>query len=179
MLAAAPRVAVLHSSAHQNVAAGHAANSADGPLLGEGGVFLKPLPADDPRAERELQFYTRLNNGGGGGERLQRFLPPFRGVASLPAPAGGTEQLTYLALDDVTAELSRPCVADLKARFLCGYPPATPHHASARAARISYQRHYSVWRATCGQVRSKGRGQHQRLARLPPGGLPGLGAFAF
>ena len=139
MLAAAPRVSVLHTSVHQHVAAGHAANSADGPLLGEGGVFLKPLPADDPRAERELQFYTRLSDGEGG-ERLQRFLPPFRGVASLPAPAGGTEQLTYLALDDVTAGLSRPCVADLKARFLCGYPLAAPH-ASARAARISYQRH--------------------------------------
>ena len=176
-----PRVSVLSACEHQNVAAGHAANSAHGPLLGEGGVFLKPLPADDPRAERELQFYARLSGGGGGfggaAERLRRFLPPFRGVASLPAPGGGAHQLSYLALDDVTAGLTRPCVADLKARppRLRHRPSAAPH-SPPRAARLPHQRRGAVRRAARGQVRGQGRLQHERRTGLPPGRLPGLGA---
>jgi hypothetical protein len=106
--------------------------------------ILKPL-LSGPRGSAEASFYAAVCAPARAHLPPAAFMPRFLGVLQLPqqpaaaaaaaAAAAPQQQLSYLALEDLTAACSRPCVLDLKMGVQSWDEDAPAEKAAAEASK--------------------------------------------
>lgn len=96
-------------------------------LMTSPGRVFKPL--QDDRGKRELHFYQTMHTRPGG---PPWFLPRFHGVQNIKGVA-------HLVLEDVTGDMERPCVMDLKVGRRCYTPYAGPEKIASELSKYALQ----------------------------------------
>jgi 1D-myo-inositol-tetrakisphosphate 5-kinase/inositol-polyphosphate multikinase len=124
---------------------------------------LKPLEGVRGRAEAEFYRFAFAPTRRAAPPAI--FMPRFYGVSTLTADSAGVPSSTaYLALEDVTAAMRRPCVMDVKMGVQTWGEDARPDKAAAEAAKYPPAQRVGlrvtgmrVWDTSAGEYREHGR----------------------
>ncbi|KAL2649909.1 hypothetical protein R1flu_018037 [Riccia fluitans] len=115
---------VLKPVVHQ--VAGHGQyDGRPGPLVDDSGrTFFKPLKEGDYRADREIDFYRKIQQDEIIPSHVKTFFPSFFGTKDLPS-VNGKDSERHGAMENLTFGFKHPSVVDIKIGYTNCYPEAS------------------------------------------------------